>query len=171
MTSDPTPSSAGRPSIGFEGHDHDGCIAATLAVADEACASRRLRLTSARRRVLEILLEEHRALGAYEILARLGEEGLGSQPPAAYRALDFLVRNGFAHRIERLNAYVACALPSSSHSPVFLICRACSAVAETPAAAAQEALGRAARATGFRIEHAVVEAEGLCPACDGAAAA
>ncbi len=45
---------------------------------------------------------------AYELLDRLRAAGLGGQPPVAYRALDFLVGNGFAHRIERLGAFVAC---------------------------------------------------------------
>ena len=48
-----------------------------------------------------------RALGAYEVLERLAEEGFGNQPPVAYRALDFLVEQGLAHRIRRLNAFAA----------------------------------------------------------------
>ncbi len=43
-------------------------------------------------------------IGAYEILDRLRAEGLGSKPPGAYRALNFLTANGLAHRLERLNA-------------------------------------------------------------------
>jgi hypothetical protein len=59
---------------------------------------------------------EHRALGAYAVLDQLREAGFGSQPPVAYRALDFLVAHGFAHKIERLNAFVACAHPGESHA-------------------------------------------------------
>ena len=58
--------------------------------------------------MLEALLESHRALTAYELLDQLAAAGLGSQPPVAYRALDFLVANGFVHRIERLGAFAAC---------------------------------------------------------------
>ncbi len=47
-------------------------------------------MTPVRRRVLEILLEKHRAMGAYDVLDRLAAEGFGNQPPVAYRALDFL---------------------------------------------------------------------------------
>ena len=90
---------------GFDPHDHDHCIADALSAAEDACARRKLNLTPVRRRVLEILLQQHKAMGAYDILARLESEGLGSQPPVAYRALDFLVSNGFAHKIEGLNAY------------------------------------------------------------------
>jgi Fur family zinc uptake transcriptional regulator len=118
-----------------------------------------------RRKVLEILLQDHCALGAYTILDRLREDGFGSQPPVAYRALDFLVANGLAHKIERLNAFIACVHPSHSHTPAFMICRLCDAVAEAQSCPARGALGDAARATGFRIERTVVEAEGVCPTC------
>ena len=151
--------------LGFERHDHGGCIAEAIAAAEAVCASGGLQLTPVRRRVLEILLQEHRALGAYDILERLSREGLGSQPPVAYRALDFLVRHGFAHRIERLSAFVACSHPGRSHAPAFMICRLCAAVAEARAAPSRGVLGTAARAAGFRIERTVLEAEGVCPAC------
>ena len=118
-----------------------------------------------RRKVLEFLLREHRALGAYEILDLLREVGFGSQPPVAYRALDFLVAHGFVHKLERLNAFVACAHPGQTHSPAFMICRLCDTVAETQSAPTSGALGAAARAAGFRVERTVVEAEGVCPAC------
>ncbi|MBQ4824305.1 transcriptional repressor (plasmid) [Leisingera sp. M527] len=158
-------------SIGFEPHDHSNCIHDCIAAVDAQCRTAGLQFTPVRRRVLEILLQEHRALGAYEILDRLREEGLGSQPPVAYRALDFLVKNGFAHKIERLNAFIACTHPGEHHAPVFLICRACDAVAESQREPTQGQLGQAAREAGFVIERAVIEAEGLCPKCQHAGAA
>lgn len=156
--------------IGFQQHDHGTCIASALAAAESQCAAQGLRLTPTRRRVLEILLGQHRAMGAYEILDRLKAEGLGSQPPVAYRALDFLVGHGFVHKIERLNAYIACAHPGAAHAPAFMICRDCGAVAEASARPGAGALGAAARDSGFRIESTVVEAEGLCPMCTRGAA-
>jgi len=156
--------------IGFEQHDHDHCIADALSAAEARCAAQKLQFTPARRRVLEILLQQHRAMGAYEILDILAAEGLGSQPPVAYRALDFLVSHGFAHRIERMNAYTACSHPGEDHVPAFLICRICKAVAEAETVLDGGRLGAAARATGFIIEKVVVEAEGLCPACAETAA-
>ena len=147
----------------FEHHDHSGCVADALSAVEARCAQDGLRLTPQRRQVLELLLREHRAMGAYDILERLNRDGARAQPPVAYRALDFLTRNGFAHRIERLNAFVACATPGGAHVPAFLICRACDAVAETrPETGPMD--GAAARA-GFEIENRVIEAEGLCPRC------
>ena len=118
-----------------------------------------------RRRTLEILLESHKALGAYEVLDRLAAEGLGDKPPVAYRALGFLTEQGFAHRIERLNAYVACAHPEAGegHGAAFLICRGCGTVAE--ALAEDGPLAADAKGAGFAVEDAVVEARGLCPKC------
>ncbi|QDL91466.1 transcriptional repressor [Paroceanicella profunda] len=152
-------------SLGFGRHDHAACIGDALSAAEEACTARKLRFTPVRRRVLEMLLEDHRALGAYDILDRLAREGRGAQPPVAYRALDFLVSHGFAHKIERLNAYVACAHPGEGHTPAFMICRGCASVAEASSSQSAGTLGQAARDAGFRIERTVVEAEGLCPAC------
>lgn len=151
--------------IGFAKHDHEHCRAGGLEAAAAYCEARKLQFTPVRRRVLEILLREHRAMGAYELLEDLGAEGFGSQPPVAYRALDFLVKNGFAHKIERLNAFVACVHPGADHAPAFLICRVCDAVAELRAKPATELLDTLAEEAGFRVERAVVEVEGLCPNC------
>ncbi len=151
--------------LGFEKHDHAHCMADGVASVAEACQAKGLQLTPVRRRVMEILLSEHRAMGAYEILDTLRAEGLGSQPPVAYRALDFLVKHGFAHKVERLNAFTACTYPGESHTPAFLICRECGAVVEAAAEPSKGDLGAAAEEAGFEIEQAVVEAEGLCPAC------
>lgn len=156
-------------SIGFTRHDHDACIADGVAAVDAHCREAGLKFTPVRRRVLEYLLSAHKALGAYEILDLLREDGLGSQPPVAYRALDFLVSNGFAHKIERLNAFIACSHPSDNHAPVFLICTECDRVAEACIEPASGFLGQLAKDTGFLISRSVVEAEGLCPDCRGTA--
>lgn len=153
--------------IGFSQHDHATCIASGVAKAEAACTARGVQLTPVRRRVLELLLERHQALGAYDILEVLRGEGLGSQPPVAYRALDFLVTQGFAHRIEALNAFTACTRPDADHVPAFLICRKCNAVAESIADLAPGALRDSAGASGFMIETTVVEAQGLCQSCQG----
>ncbi|MEE9320436.1 MAG: transcriptional repressor [Granulosicoccus sp.] len=135
--------------------------------AESICAQRHLQFTRVRRRVLEILLSEHKALGAYDILSYLNFEGLGSQPPVAYRALEFLVLNGFVHKVEKLNAFIACSYSGKKHLPAFMICRLCKAVAESRTTPSANSLGDAAREAGFQIENTVVEAEGICRACQG----
>lgn len=154
----------------FHPHDHDQCISGTLDRAEALVRARGLRLTPVRRRVLEILLERHGAMGAYDVLQRLADEGFGHQPPVAYRALDFLVENGLAHRIRRINAFAACAHPGEEHHAAFLICEGCQAVAEVPADALRGLLDRAAAAAGFEIDRASLEASGRCAACREAGA-
>lgn len=153
------------PDLAFAAHDHAHCAETLLAQAEGISAERGLRLTPVRRKALEILLESHKALGAYEVLDRLAAEGFGRQPPVAYRALDFLVDLGVAHRISRLNAFTACIHPGEAHAPAFLICRTCNHVAEAPAARARAALEASAAEAGFHVERVTIEALGLCPAC------
>jgi len=153
------------PARAFHAHDHDDCAGTGIARAEELCARAGLRLTPVRRRVMEILLEEHRAMGAYEVLERLAGEGFGHQPPVAYRALDFLVEHGLAHRIRRLNAFTACTRPGDNHAPVFFICSNCDAVAEAQGRQVRDAMDGAAGKIGFQIERVNVEALGLCPGC------
>ena len=155
--------------VGFSHHDHAGCVRSALLNAKAVCAEKGAQFTPIRQRVFEILLEAHAAMGAYDVLARLNAEGLGSKPPVAYRALGFLVDQGLVHRIERLNAFVACAHPGAAHDPAFMICRCCGTVAE--AQAGQGPLSASAAQSGFQIEQTVIEAEGLCPKCVTGAAA
>lgn len=152
-------------SSGFEKHDHGTCVATSIKAAEDHCAAHKLQLTPVRRRVLELLLEGHKALGAYDILPHLAAEGLGSQPPVVYRALDFLQTHGFAHKVEKLNAWTACMHPGEDHNPAFMICSDCDMVAEIPASPVTGDLGRAADKMGFSINTAVIEVEGTCPSC------
>lgn len=109
-------------------------------------------------------------MGAYDVLERLSEDGFGSQPPVAYRALEFLVDQGLAHRIRRLNAFTACTTFECDHAPAFFICRTCKAVAEIPATALRSMINEAGAKLGFAVERANVEALGLCPSCQDEAA-
>lgn len=161
--------------LAFADHDHRRCRASLLEDLGRVAKARGLRLTPARVRVLEILSEAHRAMGAYEILDRLKAEGLGAQPPVAYRALDFLIAAGFVHKVERLNAYVACCHPEDGHGDAqghqngacFLICATCRKVAEVEDGALEIAVAQAAAGRGFAIRRTVLEIEGTCPACRG----
>lgn len=157
------------PDLAFATHDHAHCTHDALVRAEALTQAAGARMTPVRRRVLEILLEEHKALGAYDVLARLAQEGFGNQPPVAYRALEFLVDQGLAHRIQRLNAFTACVHPGEDHAPAFLICRTCHTVAEAGATAARHSLEAEAARAGFLAERVTIEALGLCPNCRGRA--
>ena len=152
------------PSHEFQAHDHSHCVSDAMNAALVHCEKNGLKFTPVRQRVFEILLSEHKAMGAYDILEILAKEGMGSQPPVVYRALDFLGTHGFVHKIEKLNAFVACEHPGSDHDPAFMICRSCSKVVEMEGSPNSE-ISTAAKSMGFEVEAIVVEAEGLCPTC------
>ena len=133
--------------------------------AEHYCQENGLNFTPVRRKVLEILLQKNTAIGAYEILDLLREAGFKNQPPVAYRALDFLVQNGFAHKIEQLNSFIGCTHPGKDHSPAFMICRNCDSVSEEEALTRNFSVSQIASKAGFTVEKAVIEARGLCHSC------
>jgi Fur family zinc uptake transcriptional regulator len=151
-------------------HDHRHCIDDALAEADALCARQGVRLTALRKRVLELVWQSHKPLGAYDILGVLTEEdGRRAAPPTVYRALDFLLENGLVHRIASLNAFVGCNHPGESHQGQFLICRHCHAAIELERPAISDAIVAGARDVGFAVEGQTVEVVGLCAACRAAA--
>ena len=139
-------------------------LQSALAEAETRCATARERLTAPRRRVLELLLQAGAPTKAYDLIAAFGENGAAAKPPTVYRALDFLSRQGFAHRIESLNAYIACHLGERTHAAAFLICSCCGAAREIEPFAADR-VQAAAAAFGYVLTGVTVEAHGLCPAC------
>jgi Fur family zinc uptake transcriptional regulator len=140
-----------------------------LSEADALCASQGLRLTALRRRVLELVWQSHKPLGAYDILAVLSEEdGRRAAPPTVYRALDFLLENGLVHRIASLNAFTGCNHPTHAHQGQFLICRECRAAIELQHPAISQAIIDAAAEVGFTVEGQTVEIVGLCSGCKAA---
>lgn len=157
------------PAFAEPGHDHRACAGAMIERAEALCAARGARLTDIRRQVLTALAADHAPAGAYDVIDRLARDG--GKPPApitVYRALDFLLAHGLAHRIESRNAYVAC---SHDHAGadgapvVFLICERCGAVGEAATPEFAEALERLAQASQFRPRAPVIEVSGECAHC------
>ncbi len=149
----------------FKTHNHRTCRTGGMRDVRAYCKAKGLRLTPVRARVLEILLESHKVMGAYDILERLKDDNLGSQPPVVYRALDFLMHHGFVHRLEHLNAFTACCQPDIAHEAMFLICQDCQNVAETPLQPFSDDIDHAAADLGFAVTSRMVEVTGICPAC------
>ncbi|MDP3977891.1 MAG: Fur family transcriptional regulator [Pseudomonas sp.] len=151
-------------------HDHSHCVSHALAEAEGICTQQGLRLTALRKRVLELVWQSHKPLGAYDILAVLSEQdGRRAAPPTVYRALDFLLENGLVHRIASLNAFVGCSHPTHTHQGQFLICRNCHAAIELEYAAISAAIVSGAQSVGFVVEGQTVEVVGLCAGCQEAA--
>ena len=135
--------------------------------AEGLCAARGQRLTPMRRQVLEALLASHKPLGAYEIIERIAPARAPPAPITVYRALDFLCENGFVHRIESRNAYLACVHPHASGDlTVFLICDRCGSVGEASSAKIGATIKSAARLAGFTPKSPVIEIGGICKHCE-----
>lgn len=150
-------------------HDHSHCVHSALAEAETLCTQQGLRLTTLRRRVLELVWQSHKPLGAYDILAVLSEEdGRRAAPPTVYRALDFLLENGLVHRIASLNAFTGCNHPTHAHQGQFLICRLCHAAIELQHPSISNAVVDAAAGVGFAVEGQTVEIVGVCAGCKAA---
>lgn len=145
----------------------------TLDIAERRCAEQGLRLTAQRRQVMALLLEQAGPVSAYELLHELQQRYQpGAKPPTIYRALDFLVSAGLAHRLASTNRYLACDHLAEEHGhddgTLFLVCDDCGAVQEAPMDnSLQRELSRSLGREGFTVGHEPVEMHGQCSSCHG----
>lgn len=153
------------------------CVRSTYQVDDDAkfmaavervCQQRQLRLTPIRAHVLGLIVKAGKPMKAYDILELVREnKGPGAAaPPTVYRALDFLLVNGFIHKLQSVNAFIACHHPSVlQHSAPFLICDQCNSAVELEDSHFVEALASRARALGFEPHAQTLEVHGVCARC------
>ena len=123
-------------------------------------------LTRNQHLVLSTLTGATGPLSAYGILDRVRGEGIKA-PLQIYRALDKLVEMGLAHRLESLNAFVACAHAEAAHAGLaaFAICESCGRVDEFADAVVEDRLAAWSRSTGFKAERTTIEIRGHCKDC------
>ena len=152
-------------SLSLAPHDHRFCVSDALAHAEAVCENRNKRLTENRRAVLKLLLDDHRALGAYEILRRFDWGGRSRAPVQVYRALDFLESMGLVHRVASSNAYVACYRLAERHGAILFVCEACGIVVECEEPELRSIMNKLARQSGFTIRSQLLEAVGHCLNC------
>jgi Fur family transcriptional regulator, zinc uptake regulator len=116
-------------------------------------------------KVFDALRRAGRPVTAYEIIDAVREAGI-SAPPTVYRALSKLIQQGMAHRVESLNAFVACS-HSNDHqgSVVFLICDSCGEAQEVLDHAIETQLRRTSSDCAFHVEQATIELRGRCGIC------
>jgi len=123
-------------------------------------------LNAIQSQILDLLNAAQKPLSAYDVIDALsGEKRMA--PPTVYRALQKLMGEGLAHRVESQNAYVACRQHGHALCAGFMICRACGATREFSGAALESLLGQTARKSFFAAEAASIEIRGLCAACQG----
>ena len=147
---------------------------AALVAAETVVQRRGAALTPIRREVLSQLVEAKKPVGAYALLDQIKRPKGRMMPATVYRALDFLMEHGFVHRIESMNAFVACndlAHPDhegdhrGSHGGQFLICTGCGLTLELEDGRIAADLRRAAEQRGFSLNQLTVEMRGRCESC------
>lgn len=124
------------------------------------------KLTQGRERALRLIIEEGGPIKAYDLMARFHPDG-SAKPPTIYRALSFLEQAGLIHRIESLNAYVACLTPEDSHYAGFLICKCCGHSDEIHGLSLSHFEDKA-KSLGFAAQEFRMEIIGLCQSCQTA---
>ncbi len=137
-----------------------------LKKAQSVCAQRGVRFTHLREQVFLLLAKQKGAIGAYDLLDQLKIVDSSAKPATIYRALDFLGKQGFVHKIESINAFVMCHHFSDCDHPVqLLICDQCGYVEESQSNELALTIKAMAINSGFMVNHQIVEAHGLCANC------
>lgn len=116
--------------------------------------------------VLGALSETGTPMSAYDILDRLRDSGLRA-PLQIYRALEKLVDQGAVHRLESMNAFVACSHAKCHDTGLvaFAICDGCGTVSEFSDAEVSKRLGAWTRRNNFSATKTTIEIRGECSAC------
>ncbi len=114
--------------------------------------------------VLEVLRAAGGPLSAYDIIASIGD-GHDVAPATVYRALDRLIAAGQAHKLQSLNAYVACKHDAQCETPAFAICDRCGTVTEFSPRELGKSLAVWCRTSEFELMTTTLELHGVCQSC------
>jgi Fur family zinc uptake transcriptional regulator len=98
--------------------------------AKRFCEAGKYRFTEPRERVLSLLASYSEPMGAYQILESLSSRTEKLSPPTVYRAVEFWHEHGFIHRVESMNAYIACCEHNHHENFCIFICNECNTVVE-----------------------------------------
>lgn len=141
-------------------------VARRLQQAQARCLAQGIRLTSIRKQVLELLLRHEGGVKAYQLLDEMKAVHEQSTPPTVYRALEFLQDAGLVHRLDSLNAYVACHIEQSQHQHgLLLVCPICHAVSEIDDPEICHLLADRVRLAGYQLDGDCLEIKALCGSC------
>ncbi|MEM7215517.1 MAG: Fur family transcriptional regulator [Pseudomonadota bacterium] len=126
-----------------------------------------VKLTKNQTLVFDVLSEADGPLSAYTILDQLRGQGFRA-PLQVYRAIDRLLEFGMVHRLESLNAFVACRHPEcETHETIaFMICDSCGRVDEISDNSLAGRLEQISQKVGFNLKTSTVELGGTCGKCE-----
>ncbi|MBE10475.1 MAG: hypothetical protein CMM35_09190 [Rhodospirillaceae bacterium] len=137
-----------------------------MAMAAALCKKRGAQFTKLRRRILELLWENGRPMGAYELIDALTpDDSRRVGPPTVYRGLEFLTSQGLVAKIESRNAYVPLTHPERHLDCLFFICIKCGKSDQFEDQRLESLISEGAARIGFHTQRRVVEVEGTCSNC------
>ena len=124
-------------------------------------------LTKNQALVLNSLKDVKGPLSAYSILDKLRDKGFKA-PLQVYRALDKLTECGLVHRLESLNAFIACndASCADSRATAFVICDSCEVVQEMSDVSIANFMEILARKASIKALRSNIELHGICNDCE-----
>lgn len=153
-------------------HIHDSTNKPAVTVAQQMerfeaiCHQRKQRVTPLRRNVLSAILKSPDRLKAYDIIGQLSSSVKKVKPPVVYRTLDFLIEQGFIHRIESDNSYCACSHPEQKrHHCMLAVCESCGNVAEFCDSSLSRIIQLNVHNVGYEMISGTLEVKGTCPTC------
>jgi len=139
---------------------------ATISRVDEICRSNNLGFTDIRKQVFEIIIKNNEPIKAYQILDEIRNiTNKPSHPPTVYRAIDFLIENGFVHKLNSINSFVGCFHPKTHEECYFLICKKCNLYQECCDDSLKDRISKTAVHNNFIISNTTLEIEGHCLDC------
>lgn len=129
------------------------------------CNKNNARNTPSRKIALEVIAASVRPIGAYDIIEEIGKQTDRPKPTTVYRAIEFLQQHRFIHRIESLNAFIACCAEHAHDGTQFIVCNGCGAVEEVHSCYLPETLQKKIEASGFKMDRWNTEIHGICQQC------
>ena len=145
--------------------DHKICLEDALKKARALCNEKGVKFTELRERVLKLIWKSHTYVKAYDLLDDLKKIDGSAKPPTVYRSLDFLIENGFIHKIESLNAFIGCSHPQKHKECYFLICKDCQSIEECCSESLNKIVKSTSEKSNFKTNSVTLEIAGICQEC------
>lgn len=139
--------------------------ATSMQSIENLCIQRGIRFTPIRKQILQLIWDSHCAKKAYDLLEEIKPFFKNAKPVTVYRTLDFLQEQGFIHKIESLNAFIACNQGHCDYERMFLICTQCHEIEEQTGKDMAKTINEELQHTGFIHHYKTIEIQGLCVNC------
>ncbi|WP_157991667.1 Fur family transcriptional regulator [Caldimonas tepidiphila] len=137
-----------------------------MAAAAEHCRQRGVQLTALRREVLDLLWRRNGSAKAYDLQDDMRQRHGRMAPTTVYRTLEFLMEQELVHRVDAVNAFVACDIEHGhAHPAMMLVCSLCNQVTEWHDHEALAGLSARLKVQFPGFTETAVEIKGVCGDC------